>query len=60
MLIVTVSEGLSMPVPPFLEIHRAADVLLELVTYAFGMINDIFFLLWQSFSSGHLCLFLLW
>ena len=40
MLAVTVSKRLSVPIPPFLEIHCAADVLFGLITYDFGMIND--------------------
>ena len=41
MLAVTVSKRLSVPIPPFLKIHCAADVLLGLITYDLGMINDI-------------------
>ena len=41
MLAVTVSKRLSVPIPPFLEIHCAADVLFGLITNDFGMINDI-------------------
>ena len=30
-----------MPIPPFLKVHCAADVFFGLITYDFGMINDI-------------------
>ena len=46
----TVSEGLSMPIPPLLKVHCAADVLLGLVTYDFGMINDISFIVAVGFQ----------